>query len=58
VGPVVERIIKEVAAEDSDIELDHKDVQSTVKEAVREAVKEAIQGVMAEVTDKKEPAGK
>jgi phosphatidylserine/phosphatidylglycerophosphate/cardiolipin synthase-like enzyme len=58
VGPVVERIIKEVAAEDTDIELDHKDVQSTVKEAVREAVKETIQGVMAEVTDKKEPAGK
>src|SRR6476620_4073072 len=58
VGPVVERVIKEVAAEDFDIELDHKDVQSAVKEAVREAVKDAVQGVMAEVTDKKEPAGK
>lgn len=58
VGPVVERVIKEVAREDSDIELDHKDVQSAVKEAVREAVRDAVQGVMAEVTDKKEPAGK
>ncbi len=58
VGPVVERVIKEVAREDSDIELDHKDVQNAVKEAVREAVKEAVQGVMTEVTDGKEPAGK
>jgi phosphatidylserine/phosphatidylglycerophosphate/cardiolipin synthase-like enzyme len=58
VGPVLERVIKEVTREDSDIELDHKDVQSAVKEAVREAVKEAVQGVMAEVTDPKAPAGK
>ena len=58
VGPVVERVIKEVAREDSDIELDHKDVQIAVKEAVREAVKDAVQGVMTEVTDGKEPAGK
>lgn len=58
VGPVVERVIREVAREDSDIELDHKDVQNAVKEAVREAVREAVQGVMTEVTDRKEPPGK
>jgi cardiolipin synthase A/B len=57
VGPVLQRVIKEVAREDSDIEVDHKDVQNAVKEAVREAVKEAVQGVMAEVTNGKEPAG-
>jgi len=57
VGPVLQRVIKEVAREDSDIELDHKDVQNAVKEAVREAVKKAVQGVMAEVTDGKEPTG-
>jgi len=58
VGPVVERVIKEVAREDSDIELDHKDVQHAVSEAVREAVKEAVQGVMTEVTGRKDPAEK
>ncbi|MGH9503340.1 MAG: phospholipase D-like domain-containing protein [Terriglobales bacterium] len=57
VGPEVERVIQEVA-DDSDIELDHKDVQSAVKEAVRAAVKEAVEGVMTEAGVKKEPAGK
>jgi hypothetical protein len=40
----VERVIKEVAQEDSDIELVTKDVQSAVKEAVG-AIRDAVQGV-------------
>ena len=55
VGPVVERVIREVTREDSDIELDHKDVQIAVRDAVRDAVKDAVQGVMKEATGKGPP---
>ncbi len=58
VGPVVDQAIKEVTLTDSDIEVDHKEVQSAVKDAVREAVEDAVQSVMREVTDGQEPPGK
>ena len=48
--------MKEVAREDSEIEIDHKELQSAVRDAVRDSVKEAVQEVIAEVTDGKEPA--
>ena len=57
-GPVVERVIKEVADDDSAIDIDHKEVQAAVRDAVRDAVKEAVEGVMGEATGGKEPAGK
>ena len=55
---MVERIIKEVADDDSVIDIDHKEVQAAVRDAVRDAVKEAVEGVMGEATGGKESEGK
>jgi hypothetical protein len=47
--------MKEVAREDSEIEIDQKELQSAVRDAVTDSVKEAVPEVKAEVANGKGP---
>ena len=51
----MEKVMKEVASGDSEIEIDQDELQSAVRDAVRDSVQEAVQEVIAEVTNGKEP---
>lgn len=55
VGPVMEKVLKEVESGDSEIEFDRKELQSAVRDAVRDSVREAVHEVIVEVTNGQEP---
>ena len=49
IGPMVEKAVKQVIGKSADGELDHKDVQATVKVAVAEAVTVAVTDIVEEL---------
>jgi hypothetical protein len=51
----MEKVVKEVASGDSEIEIDKNELQSAVRDAVRDSVKKAVQEMIAEVMNGKEP---
>ncbi len=52
-APVVEAAVKKVVGENTPVELDHREVEATVKDAVKQAVKEVIEDVVEEVIEQK-----
>ena len=47
----MEQVVQHLVGNTVDVELDHKEVEATVKEAVKEAVREVVE----EVVEQKQP---
>jgi phosphatidylserine/phosphatidylglycerophosphate/cardiolipin synthase-like enzyme len=58
IAPIVEQAIKQVIGKSSGAELDHKNVQATVKGAVTEAVKAAVTDIVEELVEQGSGKGK
>jgi hypothetical protein len=49
VAPVLEIMVKEMVGSRSNIDLDSREVEATVKDAVKEAVKEVVRDVVEDM---------
>lgn len=48
VAPVLEQAVKQVMEHNSGLELNHKEVEATIRDAVQDAVKETVRGMVEE----------
>jgi len=55
VAPVVEEVVRQVVGRATEVDLDRREVEATVKDAVKEAVREAVKGMVQEAVEEKEP---
>lgn len=51
IAPVVEHAVQQIVGSEANIEIDHKEVEATVKDAVKEAVKELVREVVEEAVE-------
>jgi phosphatidylserine/phosphatidylglycerophosphate/cardiolipin synthase-like enzyme len=56
VAPVVEKLVQQVVRDAGDVELDHAELEASVKDAVEHAVRTTVKEMVEEVTEQNEPA--
>ena len=56
VVPMVEKVVQQVAGKATDIDLDHEELEASVKDAVKQAVKVTVKDMVEEAAGQKESA--